>query len=169
LNYSETGAVASDNAMLMEKSSGVFDLALWNDSDAGTSNSNNVKVSLGGTYQTVKVYDVVTNAEKTYKNVSSVTVAVGGDPMIVEVDPNTASITTGSINATTALSFVASAGTGTGTGLDAVAAPAIASGAVPIVPTASSNIVSGLLAAVQSATSSGWSSNAALLASLLPA
>lgn len=172
LNYSETGTVPSDNAMLMQKSSGVFDLALWNDGDAGTSKSNNVKVALGGTYQTVKVYDVVTDAEKTYKNVSSVTVAVGSDPMIVEVDPNTASITTGSVHAATTLPFLAAAvstSTSASNNLNTAATPAIAGGMVATQATTSNSVVSGLLAAIQSATSSGWSSSAALVASLLPA
>jgi hypothetical protein len=89
LNYTESGNTSSDNSMLMEKSNGIFDLALWNDADAGTSSFDNITVSLSQTYSTVETYDVVTDATTIDHNVSQVNVTVGGDDMIVEVDPNT--------------------------------------------------------------------------------
>jgi hypothetical protein len=66
----------------MENSTGVFDLALWNEG----SRSSNVSVTLGATYAAVDVVDVVTGATvSTHNNVSSVSMALGQDPYIVEI------------------------------------------------------------------------------------
>ncbi|MBV8457866.1 MAG: hypothetical protein JO122_14750, partial [Acetobacteraceae bacterium] len=86
LNYTLSGMPSQAQSMLLQKSSGAFDLALWND---GTS-SCPVSVNLGGTYANVSVYDVVTGttAIQTLHNVNSVSLDLASDPMIVEVSGN---------------------------------------------------------------------------------
>jgi len=121
LNDTETGATASDHLMILEKSSGVFDIALWNDADAGTTNADPIAISLGQTYQNVTVYDVVTDAAQSYSNVSEVDVALGGDAMIVEIDPNPvvsihgflAGITASILSQVKSMGFLAPAGAST--------------------------------------------------------
>ena len=80
------------------KSNGVFDIALWSepqffDSATGVQSpvaASPVTVSLGGTYNVV-VYDPVTGTApiQSASGVSSVSVALATDPLIVEVTPVT--------------------------------------------------------------------------------
>ena len=97
LNYTVSG-VNTDNTFnsSFAKSNGIHDIALWYEPqfyNAATGQASgvaaqNATVALGGTYN-VKVFDPVagTTAIASYQNVSSVNVALGTDPLIVEVSP----------------------------------------------------------------------------------
>jgi hypothetical protein len=82
LNDTITGLSSNGHSLLIEKSTGIFDLALWNEG----SRSSNVSVNLGATYASVDVVDVVTGETvSSQSNVSSVSMALGQDPYIVEI------------------------------------------------------------------------------------
>lgn len=83
LAYGVTGAAANDNALLMEKSSGVFELALWNESDA----PHAVTVNFGAAAQTINLYDPLTGTAVTQTAANSNTFAmtVPDHPVIVEI------------------------------------------------------------------------------------
>jgi hypothetical protein len=99
LNYVITNLPTTASSMLLEKSSGAYDIALWNgnatvfNSTTGTAvtpAASNVTVQLGGTYQTVQIFDPVlgSTAIQILHNVSAVTLSLAADPLIVEVEPN---------------------------------------------------------------------------------
>jgi hypothetical protein len=123
LDYSIAGATAADHSLLMESSNKVFDLALWNDADAGTSNADSLTISLGKKPENVNVYDVVTGAETSYTGVTSVAVSLGGDPLILQISPK---ITPANVLAASQMSFVSS---GTVTSTSSATAPKIVTGA----------------------------------------
>jgi serralysin len=85
LTYGLTGTTLNDNSLLMEKSNGTFQLALWNEKDA----AHSVTLSLGAAAQTVRIYDPLTGTASlsTYSNTSSVTLTVPNHPVIVEIVP----------------------------------------------------------------------------------
>ena len=87
LTYGLSGTTANDKSLLMEKSNGTFQLAVWNESDA----AHNVTLNLGSAAQTIRIYDPLTGATaiQTYSNASSVTVNVPNHPVIVEIIPST--------------------------------------------------------------------------------
>ncbi len=97
LNYTVTGLNPDYGFQdIFAKSSGAFDIALWSepqfyDAVTGVTSAvtpSQVTVSLGGSYN-IAVYDVVTGttAVQTASNASAITVALGTDPLIVEVTP----------------------------------------------------------------------------------
>ena len=71
----------------MQKSSGVYDLVVWNERPSG--GSNIVTVNLGANFPGVKVYDPTTGtaAVQTLANVNSVSLTLSDHPDIVEVIP----------------------------------------------------------------------------------
>ena len=89
LNYSVSNLPSTANKMLLAKSNGSFDLAIWDEPASTTAGAKNITVNLGATYQTVEVYDPVTGAAavESLSNVSQVTLSLGNDPLIVEVEP----------------------------------------------------------------------------------
>lgn len=97
LNYSITDLPSTGNSMLMEKADGTFDLMVWNEAQDWDPNTqseinvpaSNVTVDLGGTYQTVKIFDPLQGdtAIQTLNNVSSVNLGLTDHPLIVEVEP----------------------------------------------------------------------------------
>jgi hypothetical protein len=108
LTYGLVGTKANDHALLMEKSTGTFQLAAWNEVDA----AHNITLNLGAAAQTIRVYDPLTGvaAVKTYANASSVVVAVPTHPVIVEIVPKPVAIAAALpmvAAATTALPMVA--------------------------------------------------------------
>ena len=124
------------------KSSGAFDVALWSEPqfyDAVTEvqaavTPSQVTVSLGGSYN-VAVYDPVdgTAAIQTASDVTSITVALGTDPLIVEVTP----ITPGTIGGT------APAGVGAPVGPAPIGPAPPVVPVVPVVPVAAPTVVLG--------------------------
>jgi len=85
LDYSIANQPATVHDLLMQKSSGKFELAVWNDRPGG--GSNDVTVSLGGTHATVNVYDptIGTAPTQTLSNVSSVALTLTDHPVIIEL------------------------------------------------------------------------------------
>jgi len=92
LDWSSTDLPATANTLLMEKSNGAYDLAVWNENGLTSTSTSTVNIALGGTYDTVKIFDPITGtaAISTLSNVSSVSLTLGADPLIVEVEPNAA-------------------------------------------------------------------------------
>jgi len=100
LNVQLTNLPTTASDMLLEKASGTYDLVLWNSGATVWNTSTNaeatpatatVGIQLDGIHQTVKVYDplVSATAVQTYSNVSSISVGLSKDPLIVELSPGT--------------------------------------------------------------------------------
>ena len=95
LPYQTTGWPSTGNSLLLEKSSGVFDLALWNDirlwSAVSPGEINNplpqITVNFGQIVQSVVVYDpmVGTSPIATWSNVTSFSVGLPDHPVIFEI------------------------------------------------------------------------------------
>ena len=89
-----TGLGPNGNSLLMEKSNGAYDLAVWSDADiyvngiASTAPAQKVTVNLGNTYASVEVFDptVGTTATENLTNVSSVTLEITDHPVIIEIE-----------------------------------------------------------------------------------
>ena len=87
LTYSIPNEPATVHDMLMQKSNGVFELAVWGEQVTG---SNNVTVRFGGaTVSAVNVYDVTVGSTpvQAYTGVKGVTLTLSDHAMIVEVTP----------------------------------------------------------------------------------
>jgi Ca2+-binding RTX toxin-like protein len=86
LSYSLSGTTANDHTLLMEKSNGVFQLALWNES---TDAAHAITLNLGSTAQAIRLYNPLTGAEtvQSVSNSKTFTVTVGNTPLIVEIVP----------------------------------------------------------------------------------
>jgi hypothetical protein len=87
LTYSIPSEPDTVHDMLMQKSNGVFELAVWGEQVSG---SNNVTVRFGGnTVSTVNVYDVTLGATpiQTLTGVKGVTLQLTDHALIVEVTP----------------------------------------------------------------------------------
>jgi hypothetical protein len=84
LNYSIAEQPATVHDMLLQKSNGAFELVLWDERVKGT---DEVTVSLGATYQTVKIYDPTIGTEpvQTPEAVDSLTLTLSDHPLIVEI------------------------------------------------------------------------------------
>lgn len=85
---------AGASSLLLQKSSGVWDLVLWNSSLpvwAGTGeaplNQADFTMPLGGTYASVKIYNSIlsTTPEQTFTNVSSLSLSLGKEMQIIEI------------------------------------------------------------------------------------
>jgi hypothetical protein len=85
LDYSIPSQPATVHDMLMQKSTGTFELAVWGEQVKGT---NSVTVNLGGTHASVKVYDptVGTTPVQTLSNVRSVPLVLSDHAMVIEVE-----------------------------------------------------------------------------------
>jgi hypothetical protein len=97
LPYTVTGLPWAGHTMLLEKSTGAFDIAVWNeqpiwDPSAGTEIAvapTSVVVSLGSTFAKVEVFAPLQGAApiQTLTNVSSVTLSLADQPLIIETEP----------------------------------------------------------------------------------
>ena len=95
LGYSVSGLPATGNTLLLEKSSGTYELAVWNEQklwDSATlseiaAKSTTVTVTLDHTFGTVKVYDPLlgTDAQSTYSNVSQIQISLTDHPLVIEM------------------------------------------------------------------------------------
>ena len=91
---SETGLPSTALTLALEKSNGTQELALWNEAPFWNPTTqtqitiapSTVTVQLGATYGSVSVFDPILGATaiKTYTDVSSLQVALAGDPLIVQ-------------------------------------------------------------------------------------
>ena len=84
VNYSIPNEPSTVHDMLIEKSNGTYELAVWDEEATG---SDTVTVNLGATYGTVNLYDptVGTSPTQTLTNASSVTLTLSDHPMIIEL------------------------------------------------------------------------------------
>jgi hypothetical protein len=86
LAYTIADEAPTVHDLLLQKSDGQFELAVWGEN---ASASNNVRVNLPGAFSIVNVYDptVGTAAVQTLKNISSVQLTLSDHPLIVEPRP----------------------------------------------------------------------------------
>ncbi len=84
LNYTISDQPTTVHDLLIQKSNGTLELALWGEQAKG---SDDVTVKLGAVQASVKVYDPTlgTAAVQTLRNVSSVTLALSDHPLIIEL------------------------------------------------------------------------------------
>ena len=84
LNYTLPNKPATVHDLLMQKSDGTFELAVWGEQVKG---SNDINVNLGATYASVKVYDptVGTAPVRTLAKVRSVPLTLSDHALIVEI------------------------------------------------------------------------------------
>jgi len=85
LNYSIPNEPSTVHDLLLQKSSGAFYLAVWDDRPVGEG-TDNVTVNIGGTASVV-VFDptIGTGAQQTLNNVSSVALSLTDHPVILEI------------------------------------------------------------------------------------
>ena len=85
LDYSIANEPATMHDLLLQKSSGVFELAVWNDRPSGGTDAATVK--FGGSQATVKLFDptIGITPTATHSNVDSVALTLTDHPIIVEV------------------------------------------------------------------------------------
>ncbi|MDT8316220.1 carbohydrate-binding domain-containing protein [Roseomonas mucosa] len=112
LGYSVSGLPATGNTLLLEKSSGTYELAVWNEQklwDSATlseiaAKSTTVTVTLDHTFGTVKVYDPLlgTEAQSIYSNVSQLQISLTDHPLVIEMaDAKSVAISPGGTTSTT--------------------------------------------------------------------
>ena len=95
LNYSVANLSASGSTLLLQKSNGAFELAIWNEPQIWNPATKSpivpagetVAVSLGGAFANVNIYDPTVSAApiSTLHNVSQVSLTLTGHPLIIEV------------------------------------------------------------------------------------
>ena len=96
LAYNISGLPSTASSMLLEKSSGAYDIVLWN-GDATLYNgvstvtppTSEVTVTLPSAAPSIEVYDPVkgTTATEILSNASTVTVGLSADPIIIQIEP----------------------------------------------------------------------------------
>ncbi len=86
VNYTVVGEPDTGHDLLMQKSNGTFELAVWGDA---VSASTPVTVNLGATYSTVKVYDITvgTSPISTISSTATVPLTLTDHAFIVEFGP----------------------------------------------------------------------------------
>jgi hypothetical protein len=83
--YSISNLPATAYSMLMDKSNGTYELAVW--AEAFTSKKmTSLTINLGSIYRTVNVYDITLGSKPTQRlrNTSTVRLVVSDHPLIVE-------------------------------------------------------------------------------------
>jgi hypothetical protein len=83
--YSLPNNAATTHALLMQKSTGPFELAVWGELATGSISQT---VNLGATYPAVKVYDPVMDTVANFSGVSSVNLVLTDHPVIIEFGLN---------------------------------------------------------------------------------
>jgi hypothetical protein len=84
LNYSISGEPATVHDLLLQKSDGTFELAVWSELASG---SNNITVNFGATFASVHVFDptVGTSPVQNLTKVASVSLTLSDHPLIIEI------------------------------------------------------------------------------------
>lgn len=84
LNYTIPNQPATVHDLLLQKSSGTFELVVWGEQVSG---SNSVAVSLGATYGTVNVYDITSGTApvQALSNVSAVSLSLSDHALVLEI------------------------------------------------------------------------------------
>jgi hypothetical protein len=104
LSYTISNLPWTGNSLLLEKSTGTFDLVVWNEPPIWNSATETedvvapttTTVNLGSTYASIEVFDplVGTSPIQTLSNVSTVELSLTDHPLIIEVEaPATVSVT----------------------------------------------------------------------------
>ena len=108
LDYNLSGTQSGDNSILIEKSDGSFWIGLWNEGGG----QHTVTVNLPSAAADLEVFDPVpgTSAIQNAGSASSISVSLGGDPLLIKVVP--AGSAAGSGSATSAASGASGSGTG---------------------------------------------------------
>jgi Ca2+-binding RTX toxin-like protein len=85
LGYNLTGTTAADHTLLFQKSNGVFQMAVWNETEA----AHDVTLTLDKTAQTIRIYHPLTgeSAVQTVSATGTITFTVPNHPVIVEIVP----------------------------------------------------------------------------------
>ena len=104
LNVSVSNLPATGNSLVMEKSNGTFDIAVWAEPDIWDVNNvreitapiTTVTVNLGAAFGSVKVYDPLTgtSAIQSLSNVSQLQLGLTDHPLIIEASSATAPTST---------------------------------------------------------------------------
>ena len=94
LIFTLTGNQNTDNTLLFQKSNGSDWLALWNETAA----THTVTLTLGSTASQVLVFDPVkgTTSIATASNTNTISISLGGDPLLIEVIPSAGTSGSGS-------------------------------------------------------------------------
>ena len=84
LSYSIPNEPATVHDLLLQKSSGAFELVVWDEQVSGT---KNVTVNLGRAYPSVRVYDptVGTTPTQMRRHAASLSVALSDHPVVIEI------------------------------------------------------------------------------------
>lgn len=84
LGYSIPGEPATVHDLLLQKSSGTFELVVWGEQLTGASS---VTVVLGGTRSSVRVFDptVGTSPTQTLRSVASIPLSLSNHPVVIEI------------------------------------------------------------------------------------
>ncbi|MGQ9523943.1 MAG: glycosyl hydrolase, partial [Armatimonadota bacterium] len=92
LNYTIANQPETVHDLLLQKSSGAFELVVWNER-FGSGASDDITLNLGARFASVRIYDptVGTSSVETLTNVSSVKLTLSNHPVIVELEPRTTS------------------------------------------------------------------------------
>jgi len=136
VSYAIRGADATTSSMVLQKATGTFDILIW-DEQTIWNNTTHTEVApvshtdtihFANVQATIDVYDPAlgTGPIAVYHNVSTVALAVGDDPLIVEITHQptaTAAISTSS--ASKSIAAVASGMVITGAGGDAIKASGV--------------------------------------------
>lgn len=99
LAYSLSGLPSTASSMLLEKSDGTFDLVLWNGRatlydglQTVTPPTSTITLTLGAEAQAVQVFDPVKSASaiQTFASVSTVSIDLSADPIVIALKPGAA-------------------------------------------------------------------------------
>jgi hypothetical protein len=84
LSYSITNQPSTVHDLLIQKSSGIFELVLW---DENVSGSDTIALTLGSTHATVNIYDVTVGVKPmgTLRNVDALSLTLSDHAMIIEI------------------------------------------------------------------------------------
>jgi hypothetical protein len=84
LNYSVPGEPATVHDLLLQKSNGSFELAVWGEQVSG---SHDITVNLGASFANVNVYDptIGTSATQALSNVDSIPLTLSDHPLIIDI------------------------------------------------------------------------------------
>ena len=101
LAYSIANLPWTASTMALQKSSGVYDIAVWDEQALWdptahrqlAATTSQITLHLGQTAASVSVFDPVkgTTAIATYKNIQDVTLSLSSDPLLIEVTPSSLS------------------------------------------------------------------------------
>lgn len=84
LNYTIPSKPTTVHDLLMQKSNGTFELAVWGEQVKGT---NEIVINLGGTHHSVKIYDPTIGSEsiRALANANSVPLSVSDHSFVIEI------------------------------------------------------------------------------------